>query len=286
VSATSSVGSAVSFSASGLPAGLSIDPASGVISGAPAGPGASTINVQARDGDGAAGSTSFQWIVRDATVTLAAIQNQSGVVGTPVTLRLRATVDNGRLPSYSAAGLPPGVSVAPATGIVSGVPTGAGRFKVTATATDASGASAHTVFTWAIVHPLRSTRAGLTAVSKHHPKLSFTLSAIDRAAAIKTISIAPPHGLSFAAHRRGIAVAVSRGSHVRFTTAVRHGVLTLKLSKAVTTLRVMVGDPSLRVSGALARKVASGRAGLLTVAVAAADGEGLRSRLTFRVRPH
>ncbi len=55
-------GQTLSFSTTGLPAGTSIS-GSGVISGTPSTPGTSTVTVTARDGNGAAASTSFTWTV-------------------------------------------------------------------------------------------------------------------------------------------------------------------------------------------------------------------------------
>jgi subtilase family serine protease len=61
VHATDSGGAALGFSASGLPAGLSINPSNGVISGVPSVAGTSTVTVSAADGFTNAGSTAFSW---------------------------------------------------------------------------------------------------------------------------------------------------------------------------------------------------------------------------------
>jgi hypothetical protein len=57
--------------------------------------------------------------------------------------------------SWSAAGLPPGLSINPASGLISGTPTTAGSFNVTVTATDTVGNSehntGHATFTWNVV---------------------------------------------------------------------------------------------------------------------------------------
>lgn len=50
--------------------------------------------------------------------------------------------------SYSAEGLPPGLSIDPNTGVISGIETAAGDYVVTVTATHSSGASASTTFKW------------------------------------------------------------------------------------------------------------------------------------------
>jgi hypothetical protein len=64
IHATDSASSqALTYSASGLPAGLSINSSTGLISGTPTATGTSSVTVTAKDGTGATGSTSFSWAV-------------------------------------------------------------------------------------------------------------------------------------------------------------------------------------------------------------------------------
>ncbi|HEY3605853.1 MAG TPA: putative Ig domain-containing protein, partial [Pseudonocardiaceae bacterium] len=82
------------------------------------------------------------------TVTVTNPGNQSSAIGTPVGLQLRAT---GCGLSYHAAGLPPGLSIAPLNGLVSGTPTTTGTSTVTVTVTDCTGASGSVSFSWTVV---------------------------------------------------------------------------------------------------------------------------------------
>jgi putative Ig domain-containing protein len=60
--------------------------------------------------------------------------------------------DPGQVLTYSAGNLPPGLSINPATGVITGTPSTAtgSPFSVTVTATDTTGASGSTTFTWVI----------------------------------------------------------------------------------------------------------------------------------------
>ena len=59
----SASGQTLSYAASGLPAGLSINSSSGLISGTPTTAGTSNVTVTVKDTTGAAGSASFSWTV-------------------------------------------------------------------------------------------------------------------------------------------------------------------------------------------------------------------------------
>jgi hypothetical protein len=87
----------------------------------------------------------------DNQVTVTNPGNQSSTVGTLAGLQLRATGTAGCTLSYRAAGLPPGLSVAPLSGLISGTPTMIGASAVTVTATDCTGASGSASFGWTVV---------------------------------------------------------------------------------------------------------------------------------------
>jgi hypothetical protein len=85
------------------------------------------------------------------TVTVTSPGNQAGTVGTAVSLQVHATDSaSGQTLTYSATGLPAGLSINSSTGLISGTPTTAATSSVTVTAKDTTNASGSASFTWTI----------------------------------------------------------------------------------------------------------------------------------------
>ncbi|MFC6704539.1 phospholipase D-like domain-containing protein [Flexivirga alba] len=97
---------------------------------------------QAFDNDFGGGSTS--------AVSVTNPGSQSSTVGTPVSLQIKATDSSGGALSYSASGLPAGLSINASTGLITGTPTAAATSNVTVTAKDSSGASGQASFGWTV----------------------------------------------------------------------------------------------------------------------------------------
>ena len=155
INATDSAsGQTLTYSATGLPAGLSISSTTGLISGTPTTAGTNSVTVTAKDTTGASGSASFTWTINSATGNTVTVTNpgsQTGTVGTAASLQIKATDSaSGQTLTYSATGLPAGLSISSTTGLISGTPTTAGTNSVTVTAKDTTGASGSASFTWTI----------------------------------------------------------------------------------------------------------------------------------------
>ncbi|NTY38193.1 DUF1929 domain-containing protein [Burkholderia diffusa] len=88
------------------------------------------------------------------TPTIATPTPPTSYVGVQTSLSLSASEPGSSTLTFSATGLPPGVSLNQATGVIAGFPTAAGSYPVTATVRDANGGSASTSFTWVIQPPL------------------------------------------------------------------------------------------------------------------------------------
>ena len=151
ISATDSAGKSLTYSATGLPAGLSIS-SSGAVTGTPTGTGTSTVTVTASSGT-ASGTTSFSWTVNPQggteTVSVTNPGNQTSTQNTAIsTLQMKATDSAGKSLTYSATGLPAGLSIS-SSGAITGTPTGTGTSTVTVTASSGT-ASGSTSFSWTV----------------------------------------------------------------------------------------------------------------------------------------
>lgn len=78
------------------------------------------------------------------------VANQINKVGDSVNLMVTATDPDSDTLTYTAMGLPSGLSIASATGTISGQPTTAGYYDVIVTSQDASGATSAVNFSWSI----------------------------------------------------------------------------------------------------------------------------------------
>jgi hypothetical protein len=137
--------SPTSFNATGLPAGLSVNTTTGVISGTPTTAGNSSVTISATNSAGTGSATLALTIAPVQQTSPPAITSSltaSGTVGTAFTYQITAT--NGPT-SFNATGLPAGLSVNTTTGVISGTPTAAGSSSVTISATNSAGTGSATL---------------------------------------------------------------------------------------------------------------------------------------------
>lgn len=140
-------GQSVSYTATGLPAGLTMS-STGLISGTPTTAGSYTVTVTpSATAAVLPASISFTWVVTDVLVTTPPAQ--VATAGSPINYQLRAT-ESGVTgnPSFSASGLPTGLSVS-TSGVVSGWASTPGTYTVTVTATNGT-YSGSTSFEWTV----------------------------------------------------------------------------------------------------------------------------------------
>jgi hypothetical protein len=108
------------------------------------------------------------------TVTVTSPGNQTSTVGTAASAQVSGgDSQSGQTLTYSATGLPAGLSINASTGLISGTPTTAGTSTVTVTATDTTGATGSASFTWT-VNPTSGT-CGTTNLALNHPATASSL---------------------------------------------------------------------------------------------------------------
>ena len=134
-------GSPTSYSATGLPAGLTVNTTSGVISGTPTAAATSAVTLKATNATGSATKTLTITVAAAPAVTAPVISSAataSGTVGTAFSYQI---VASGSPTSYSATGLPAGLTVNATSGLISGTPSAAVASNITLSATNAGGSA-------------------------------------------------------------------------------------------------------------------------------------------------
>ena len=138
-SVNAAAGQALSYAATGLPAGLAIDPGTGTISGTvPVVPGSTLVTVTVSGSGLPSVSQTISWNVA-GPVRLARPRARSGSAGSPQSLQLRASDGlTGCTLRFTATGLPPGLATGPC-GLISGWLTKPGTYHPVISVSDTVG---------------------------------------------------------------------------------------------------------------------------------------------------
>src|SRR5579872_472231 len=133
------------------PSGLTLDASSGVISGTPTSAGSSTFTVGLSDAAQSSATRTLTITVNPGSLSITGAQLPGGMVGSAYSQSLSAS---GGTPPYqwsvAAGSAPPGLSLNPSSGVLSGTPTVTGTSTFTVQVMDSKNATASGQFTLAI----------------------------------------------------------------------------------------------------------------------------------------
>ena len=234
-----------SITSGALPAGLSLTPPTGAISGVPTSSGASTFTVTVTDKSSPVQTASAAKSIVVAPTTLAIVASTlpATKVGTPYSQALKATGGTTAYTwSITSGKLPTGLALAPSTGTISGVPTSSGVANFTATVVDSgTPAQAASASTTVAVSPVL-----LTITSSALPSVSFgsaysqTLQATGGAApyAWSISSGHLPAGLTLSPSSGTITGTATASGTATFTVTVTDGSSPAQVTSATTTIVV------------------------------------------------
>jgi subtilase family serine protease len=207
--------------------------------------------------------------------------NQATTVGQVVDLTVRAADSGNAAVTYAASGLPAGLTLNASTGQITGTPTTAQTASVTVSATDAFTNAGSTVFTWTIanvpppapvVAPVvvgvpTAKSVKISGLVVRRPKLSFTLAAGPNAAALKSVALTLPTGLSFATKLKTLekGITLKAGTEkLKFSISLKKGVLTLTFRSSTRSATLTVVRPAITITRSEATKIAKHKVRQLT----------------------
>jgi cyclophilin family peptidyl-prolyl cis-trans isomerase len=217
ITASDSLGKTLTYSAVNLPPGLNINANTGVIVGtvAPGAHSSTPYNVTVTASDGTfSGKTTFNWTI-NPVVSISALKPLVNLEGDNATVQVVAFDAKGKTLTYSATGLPPGLSINAGTGLISGTITG-GAFKtspfsVTVTVTDGTFSNTGS-FTWT-VNPVVTVTTIPTQTDPEGSAVSVQVTAHDAKNETLTYSISgQPAGVTINSSTGLISGVISTGA--------------------------------------------------------------------------
>lgn len=276
--------------AGSLPVGLTLGASSGLISGTPALPGSATFTVTATDSNKITGQAAYTLTV-SGPVTITTTSLPDGTIGTAYSQTLAAT--GGTTPytwAVTTGTLPAGLTLAAATGVISGTPTAAATSSFTVTVTDAGKVTAKQALSIATATALTVTPTSLPAATVGTAFTQKFTAAGGKSPYTFSMTGTLPPGFTFTASSAtiaGTAPAAESGTFSLTVTDASGRTVTLPLTLTATVAPLTVTPTTLPTAtvGVAYSQVLTASGGIAPYTFALTQGN-LPSGLAFNASTH
>jgi hypothetical protein len=232
----------------GLPAGLTLNPATGVISGTPTTAGTSIFTVVATDSNKVTGQVPLSIVITPTPLSVTTTTLPNGTVGTAYSQTLAATGGTSPYTWTNTGALPAGLTLNASTGVISGTPTAAATSPFTAIVTDAAKGTAQQALSILIVAPLTvsATLPAPTAGASYSQTITATGGVPPYKFAVTSGSL--PAGFSLNASTGVISGTATSTGTSNFTISVTDSVGTV-VARALTLSVTAPAPPTVTLTG-------------------------------------
>ena len=209
--------------------------------------------------------------------------SQRTAVGRRVSLQLRLSGTAIGSLAWKASRLPPGLSISPTSGRISGAPRRGGSYSVVLTATYQGAPLRQVQFNWTVIGRPTISQLSLNGVSSGRPTLALTVSRGYRAASLRSVTVALPSGLRFGGGGGSVRVTGAGGRRVAFGSRILGGRLEIRFASPQSKVALKLGGIS--VAPGFAGRVRSRHVGTLGVTLTTTDASRHTTTVSARVKP-